>query len=143
MKKIIGGKKYDTETAEMMGEDSFSNRTDFHHWSEELYRKRTGEFFLYGEGGPLSKYRVQVEMNSWSGGEKITPLTYQEAQKWAEEHLSGETYEEIFGVVEDLSKTAITLSLPAGVADLLRKESAKAGKSLSDLAAEIILKAFN
>jgi hypothetical protein len=37
---------------------------------EELYRKRTGEYFLYGEGGPMSKYSRQVEQNGWAEGEK-------------------------------------------------------------------------
>jgi len=55
MKKIINGKRYDTETAQLIGSASYSNRTDFRFWSEELYRKKTGEFFLYGEGGPASK----------------------------------------------------------------------------------------
>ena len=49
MKKIINGKKYDTETAEYV--DRWSNdlcHSDVHWCSEELYRKKTSEFFLYG-----------------------------------------------------------------------------------------------
>ena len=73
MKKIINGKRYDTETANLCGNTSYSYRGDFHFWREELYQKRTGEFFLYGEGGPMTKYSVSTGQNTWSGGEKIIP----------------------------------------------------------------------
>lgn len=101
MKKIIDGKKYDTATAEFLA--SWWNglvSNDFAHCSEELYRKRTGEFFLYGEGGPMSGYRRVIGSNEWSGGEEIRPLTEAEARKWVEEKANHH-YEEIFGEVEE------------------------------------------
>lgn len=140
MKKIINGKRYDTETAESIGVDSYSNPGDFRHWREELFRKRTGEFFLYGAGGPMSQYAEQVELNSWSGGSKLIPLSYEQAQKWVEKHLDADVYEELFGVVEDLDRTTITLSIPAALADMIRKRAAKTGKTISDVAADAILK---
>lgn len=64
MKKILGGKKYDTETARVVG--TYGNGSSgFGACSETLYRKRTGEFFLYGEGGPMSKYGVAYGDNEW------------------------------------------------------------------------------
>ena len=57
MKKIIKGKVYDTDTAQKVAE--YSNnypRSDLHFYEEELYRKKTGEFFLYGSGNAASKY---------------------------------------------------------------------------------------
>lgn len=101
MKQIIKGKKYDTDTAELLGSDSHLWRNDIDYWKEELYRKKTGEFFLYGEGGARSKYGIQSSTNSWSGDEKIIPLTEAEAKHWAENHLSVEEYEKIFGEVEE------------------------------------------
>jgi|LSQX01.3.fsa_nt_gb hypothetical protein len=101
MKKIINGKRYDTSTAKLVGKASYSNRGDFAYWSEELYLKRTGEFFIYGEGGPLSRYSRSTGQNQWSGGEKIIPLSIREAQEWAEEHLDGDEYEAIFGEVDE------------------------------------------
>lgn len=98
MKKIINGKKYNTQTAEYMGGYE-ANLGQFEYVSEDLYRKRTGEFFLYGEGGPASKYAEAIDMNSWSGGSEITPLTEVEAKRWAEAHLDADEYEEIFGEV--------------------------------------------
>lgn len=101
MKKIINGKRYDTKTAELVGAASYSNWTDFEHWTEELYKKRTGEYFLYGAGGPMSKYSRSTGTNEWSGGETIIPLTLKEAQEWAQEHLDADEYEAIFGEVEE------------------------------------------
>lgn len=101
MKKIINGKKYDTKTAKCVAwwGNGLSDR-DFYHCNEGLFRKKTGEFFLYGEGGPMSKYSVAVGCNEWHGGEEIIPLTEQEAREWTEKYAS-EEYEEIFGEVEE------------------------------------------
>lgn len=133
MKKIISNKVYDTEKAECMGEWNNGCYTDRSRYcSECLYRKRTGEFFLHGSGGAMSKYAVSHGNNNWGGGEKIIPLTYQSAQDWAEEHLSGEEYESIFGaVVEDESRQALTLSMSSAVVERAKRAAAKAGVSLS------------
>ena len=130
MVKIIGGKRYDTNTAKLIGETSYSNRTDFAYWSEELYQKRTGEFFIYGEGGPMSKYARSTGQNSWSGGKAIIPLTLQEAKEWAEKYLDGDEYEALFEVEED--KTLISIWIPDSVkadADKLREK----GYTLADI----------
>ena len=42
MKKVINGKLYNSETAKLLGEDSYSHPGDLAYWSEELYQKRTG-----------------------------------------------------------------------------------------------------
>ena len=101
MKKIINRKLYDTKTAKFIGSDSYSNPSDFHYWSEKLYLKTNGEFFLYGEGGPRSQYAEQVEMRCWTSGWDIIPMTRDEAQNWAEKHLGVDKYIEIFGEPEE------------------------------------------
>ena len=115
MRKYIENKCYDTETAKLIGDDWYSNPGDFEYWSEELYRKKTGEYFLYGEGGPASKYSVAVDQNSWSGGAKITPLTKEAARVWAEEHLSAEKYEAEFVAGNESELTAIFRELLADI----------------------------
>lgn len=132
MKKIIEGRLYDTEKAKELGCDSYSSRRDFHYWVETLYQKRTGEFFVYGEGGPASKYAESVGLNEWSGGERIMPLSYEEAQEWAENHLSGDEYIGIFGEPEeDDAKQKITLSLSVAAIAKAKQKAAKAGITLS------------
>jgi len=101
MNKIINGKKYDTDTATLIAEWSNNySGSDFHYCQEELYRKRTGEYFLYGEGGSLSKYSKQFR-NGSVGDCHIEPFSEKEAKEWAEEHCDGDTYIEIFGDVEE------------------------------------------
>lgn len=103
MKKIINGKKYDTETAKECG--SYWNgcsANDFDYVKEVLYKKKTGEFFLYGKGGARTGYAETVQGdNCYTGGEAITPYTEDEAKRWAERHLEVEEYEKIFGEVEE------------------------------------------
>ncbi len=133
MKKIINGKVYDTGKAERVGEWDNGKWDDrLYRCSEELYRKRTGEFFLYGYGGPGSKYSVSCGNNSWSGSEKIIPLTYDAAREWAEEHLDGEEYEAIFGeIVEDESRATITISMSAATIERAKRSAVKLNMSLS------------
>lgn len=142
MKRIINGKRYDTETAEELYSYSYSNRGDFHYFRETLYRKRTGEFFLYGVGGPASKYAQAIDMNSWSGGERLMPMTYAEAQQWAEKCLTGDEYEEIFGeVAEDDSRTTMSISLPTATAEKLKRMAGASGETMSAIVDRLIREA--
>lgn len=101
MKKVINGKKYDTETAKKIGEDSGFWSSSFRYYNEELYQKSNGEFFLAGEGGPMTKYGVQIDSNTKGSGSKITPLTDEEAKEWVERVCSYDTYCELFGEPEE------------------------------------------
>lgn len=135
MKKIINGKVYDTTTAKEMA--SYSNAgswRDFSHYEETLYLKKTGEFFLFGEGGPMTRYARTIGQNEWSGGKHIEPLTYKAAKEWAEEHLDGDEYEAIFGaVVEEEGKETVTWSLPSALVARLRREAQEAGVTVGAL----------
>lgn len=134
MKKIINGKLYDTETAKCLGSDSYSNRRDFHYWSEELYVKRTGEYFLYGEGGPMSRYSRSLGDNSWTGGEKIIPLTISKAKEWAEEHMSADEYEEAFGLPdEDAEDVDLHVTISARLMAEIKAKAAENGESITAL----------
>lgn len=121
MKKIIRNKVYDTATAQKLGEwDNGHYTNDFQYCAETLYKKRTGEYFLHGEGHAMSKYASHSgDSSGW--GEKIIPLTYDEAQKWAEEHLDADDYISIFGEpVEDDSLCALNLTLSASAVSKFR-----------------------
>lgn len=140
MKKIINGKRYDTDTAKKLANDWYSNRTDFHYWEETLYRKNTGEYFLHGEGGPASKYAQSVGQNSWSGGEKLIPLSVENARQWAEDHLDGDDYERIFGTVEETSpeKKTVAFSLPESTIEKIRNGAATGGISMSEYVSKAV-----
>jgi hypothetical protein len=140
MKKIINGKVYDTETAKEL--DCWSNMADvrnFNWFTETLYRKKTGEYFLYGEGGPMTKYAVAEGSNSWRGGSRIMPLSFQEAREWAEKHLDGDEYEAIFGAVsEDESRVQVCYSLSAAAAETIKRRAAELGISASAYIEQLI-----
>lgn len=134
MVKIYKGRKYDTKTAKEVGcYENDGNWRDFHHYEETLYKKRTGEYFLFGEGGPMTKYAERVD-NMWSGGKGINPLSYDEAREWAEEHLDADKYEAEFGVVEDDdSRTAVNITLPTAMLEALKREAVAENMTLSAL----------
>lgn len=131
MKKIINGKLYDTDTAKRLGFDCGGDGMS--SWSEYLYQKRTGEFFLYGKGGPATKYAKYVAANNaWSGGEKIQPMSVESAQKWAEEHLDADEYNEVFGVPdEDAEPVALHMQISAQLAAAARLRAAEDGVALT------------
>ena len=140
MKKYINGKKYDTETAQAVGSWS-NNRTysDFSWCAETLYRKKTGEFFLYGAGGPMSHYAKSAGDNSWSGGEEIRPMSFDEARAWAEEQLDGDEYEKIFGEIgDDDTDVLISAVVKASSRDRLRRAVEKTGKTAGQILDELI-----
>lgn len=98
MKAIIDGKVYNTETAECIGTHwNGCSTSDFDYLSEGLYVTKKGAYFVSGEGGARSKYAVSYGSNSVGGGERIVPLTKEEAFEWAQEHLAPEDIEEHFG----------------------------------------------
>lgn len=98
MKAIINGKRYDTEKATELARASSTVRlSDFEWWAESLYKTpRSGVFFLAGQGHARSHYAENLGGGSWGPGEKITPMTREEALAWAERNISAEQIEAIF-----------------------------------------------
>ena len=140
MKKIINGRKYDTETAQLVGEWSEGYRNDFAYIEETLYRKRTGEYFLYGYGGPMSRYARRVAGGNFAGGEEIAPMSYDEARMWAERHMDPDAYEEEFGEVEEGGEAvAVTVRISAAARAKLQRESSRTGESQADIVDRLIM----
>lgn len=132
MKKIIDGKKYDTSTAKLVAERcSDAAKNDFIYFEEQLYQKRTGEFFIYGWGGPGSPYAHKV-YDGWDSGEEIIPMSWDGARQWAERYLSVNEHEAIFGEPEtDEGRSSVNLSLSNAAIEKARRAAAQAGVSLS------------
>lgn len=101
MKRIIKGKLYDTDTATYICyHDNGLYTSDFNYVNEELYLKKTGEFFILGKGGANSKYSDSNGNSRW-GSEKIIPIDNEEARDFIEKYGSVELYISIFGEVEE------------------------------------------
>ena len=136
MKKIINGRVYDTEKAKELGTyANAGNWRDFSHLEETLYRKKTGEFFLFGEGGPMTRYAEAEGQNSWSGGRRIMPMTYDEAREWAEKHLTADEYEAIFGEIvedEDEAKQVVSISVSPAKWEQTKRKAAQMGVGISE-----------
>lgn len=84
MKKIINGRKYDTETAELIFKDEMH-----HERRTSLYKKKTNEFFVFHE-------------TCWQNEEDwIEPIPENAAKEIVEIHCDVDTYERLFGEVEE------------------------------------------
>lgn len=103
MKRIIRGKRYDTETAVYVGRgESDCGKSDFRWYVEDLYKTpRSGVFFLEGEGGPMTTWARRVD-GGYTDGHELRPLTREDALRWAEANLKPSAIEEHFSdLVED------------------------------------------
>lgn len=141
MKKVIDGRMYNTGTAKLLGGGSNDcPRNDFHFWEEDLYRTKSGAYFLHGQGGAASRYAESAGQNSWCGGEKIIPLPPEQAREWAEEMLGAEEYAEIFGEPDEASdeREALNVSVPAHIKFRLDRLREGEGKTLSQVVEEIL-----
>lgn len=141
MKKIINRKLYDTETAqEIAFRSNGGSWSDFSHLEETLYRKKTGEFFLHGEGGPMTCYCEHTGPNYVSGGEQIIPMTYDEAADWAERHMDADAYQAVFGeITEDGdADQPFNCRLPASTIEQLRRGSSKRGTSIKQTLIDLV-----
>lgn len=96
MKQVIDRKVYDTEKATLIHAwDNGCYGRDFRSELEELYRTSKGVYFIYGAGGPRSKYAVSCG-NDTTGSCDIWPVTREEAVEWLEEHDGAEAILEEF-----------------------------------------------
>ncbi len=118
MKKVIKGKVYDSSTSKKLA-IRFTGLDIDREGLEELYQKKNGEFFLLEH-----RYGENIE--------RITPMTYAEAQVWAERYLSNEEYEEIFGEIEENdAPVQIHISMTKAEAEIIKRNAAKEGMTMS------------
>lgn len=144
MKKIIGGKKYDTDTAKRVGSFESGYIGDFEWRKEQLYLKATGEFFLAGKGGAKTRWASRT-IDGYSSGEGILPLTLDEAREWAEEHLTQAEVEELFQIPkeEDVAsgKKIQSFSIAPKTINGLRYLAQNLGISRSEIIDQLVAKA--
>lgn len=139
MKKVIQGVLCDTKTANRLGVYQYLSRRDFHYFREELYRTKSGKFFLYGEGGAASPYATKVAQNEWTGGEKIKLLPPEAARQWAEEHLDGDEYIAAFGEPDEDGEPVV-LTIDSATKRRLDRMKEATGKSIKQLVAEAVIR---
>lgn len=131
-KKVIGGKRYDNKTAKYISSYEEINGS-FSDFSEDLYLKKTGEFFLVGRGNAASKYAGKCGDLSCPG-EKIIPLSIDEAKNWIEK-FDNDLYEELFEI-EDEDQRAYSFLMPESLFSKLTIISNNQGCSMKDIVVE-------
>lgn len=132
MKKVINGKVYNTEKAKLIAEAHHDNIKDADGKSlkQWMYQKKTGEYFIYAIGAAIELQNIFQHGYKPNAG--IYPLTYDQAQKWAERELSADQWESIFGDPEDDdTQVAVNLSMTTKQANELKQSAAKAGLTVS------------
>jgi hypothetical protein len=141
MKKVIDGALYNTDTARQIGhaEPSGPDTRNFQYFCETLYQTKSGKYFLHGEGHGNSRYGVW-HGNTGGWGEKIMPMTPEEAREWAEENLDADIYSEEFGEPEEAAdgREALNVSIAKDTKRKLEKMKSEKGKSIGQLIDEWI-----
>ncbi len=100
MKKIINGKLFDTETANVVCEIFENAVNDFRHIDCALYcTPRSKQFFLAGSGGPMTIFSRR-DGSGITGGEGLVPISEDNARRYAEKYASVETIKKFFTVEE-------------------------------------------
>lgn len=143
MKKIIGGRRYDTATAKLVGTYETGYIGDFDWRNEKLYMKSTGEFFLAGKGGARTRWSTRT-IDGYASGDGILPLTLEEAREWAEEHLSVKEVENLFRIPSDAEtgKKIQTFSLSQTAIAGLKRLAQTCQTSRSDIIEQLVSKAL-
>jgi len=128
MKKIIRGRKYDTETARKVG--CKTEQAQYGDVDYALYRKRTGEYFVHAE------FSYMLDDGN---PDYIKPLSADEANEWAQEHLNADVYEAEFGeIVDDDETISASINLPRKTYDKLRRLAVDAGEPMSKYMTKLI-----
>ena len=134
MKKVINGKVYDTGKAKLIAEAHHPDCIEYatgKGLQQYLYQKKNGEFFLHADGAAIELQNV-LQSGEYRPGKSIYPMTYEQAQRWAERELSADQWENIFGDPEDDdTQVSVNLSMTAKEANTLKRDAAKAGMTVS------------
>ena len=75
MKKIINGRSYDTEKAKQLKVRYAGEYGEAHGYEERLYLTKSGQYFIFGVGGPDSPYPQPT----------IKPIEKEQADEWETE----------------------------------------------------------
>lgn len=122
MKKIIGNKVFDTDTAQLIKRADHDNiRNGEGKCKQSLYRKRTGDYFLYVSGARTGTFH-NLHLNDAKHDRErhIYCLTYEQARAWCEAEMSAEEWLENFEPTEDDSLCPLNLTLSAAAVSKFR-----------------------
>lgn len=96
MKAVLGGRRYDTEAKYTRHISTYRYGRALHRFEEQLHRTGHGQWFLACRGEAMSRHARRVTAGEWASGERIIPITKEQAEKWLAEH-DQELVAEFFG----------------------------------------------
>lgn len=123
MKRIINGRRYDTEKAEKIG--TYSHPQGL--LVAGLYRKRSGEYFLH--------------MVDSTGG-TLTPMSQAAAALWAKKMLNRADFAAAFGPVPSNSPSALFVDIGKEAMACLRRGCEAEGVTLKAFVERLIREAL-
>ena len=92
---------------------------------------------MYGYGGARTAY-AKADGNMWTSGERIVPLSENDAKAFAEEHASPEVYEQYFGEVSEGDTYRTTITLSAGAKKKLQSLALERRENISQTIERLI-----
>ena len=111
MKRIIGGRTYNTETAKLITEYSHGYPGDEGYYCERLYSTARKAFFLACEGGARSHYAYEFRDWRYRASDDIIRLTDEEVFRWLEDHERTSEIEDLFGEQPEAGDGTVMLCL--------------------------------
>ena len=130
MKKVINGKRYDTYTATELARTSYISECDQTFHEEQLYLKRTGEYFLCTQVSKLINFE-NLSDDMINPEKKIFPFTLDEAKDWVKNHVNYK-YDELF-LFHDDENILVSVLLPETIYRMLKDESALCHETQKDI----------
>lgn len=143
MNKIINGKRYDTNTATLVYEAGNGYYNDCNAWGVDLYRKRTGEYFLHFWGGSYQEFLLAESSNTYNSDGVIKPITVDDAREWLEKNADADTYESEFGPVASDDNDRLNLSLPNNIKNKIKDLALQKKVSMNDIVIDAVLQYIN
>ena len=137
---VQGGHVYNSEKARIIGQkftgEPFEEGGPVPPDStlERLQRTKAGYYFVYSHGGSNTRYASRVG-KEWKDDASILPLTREEADDWAQKHLTAEEWEAEFGAPAKGSMRTISVSIPEATYRFIRDQAAEQGMSMGDVIA--------
>lgn len=125
MERVIKGKRYNTDTAKVV---AVWTPEDGEKRTETLYRKITGEYFLF----------IDIEC-PWETSTKIKPLTYEVAKEWGRIKMSEDEYSKEFVDSEVEGGDRITLRVSAKAREHFERYVSQTGEKKGAVVERLIM----
>ena len=123
MKKVIKGKKLDTQTAKMVGTAMIDDNKDI---VETLYRTKSATYFIHNVYSKSTTGKLEV-------GEDIYLVSVNEAKEWAKKWLTQSEYDRCFGDIDSDQTVTITVNISAKAYNTLKREKELTGNTYGEI----------